>query len=108
MLNIIASMKTEVAVLRALLTLSRAKRSTTAVTVADLTKYVRESEREVEAALATLACDGLVLRRAETTSLSLAGLAVAVSAAARAKEETRRIKPSASVHAIAPRRTRAA
>lgn len=101
-------MKTEIAVLRALLHLSRAKRASTSVTIADLTGYVRESEREVETALVTLARDGLVLRRADTTCLSLAGLTVAVAAAARAKEETRRLKPTASIHAITTRRVRAA
>ena len=101
-------MKTEIAVLRALLHLSRTKRVTPSVTVADLTVYVRESEREVEGALATLASDGLVVRRAESTSLSLTGLSVAVAAAARAKEEARRTKPAATVHAITSRRVRAA
>jgi len=91
-----ASMSTEIAVLRALLRLSR---RTAPVSVEDLVSRVREDAREVEHALASLARQQLVLRAREGVRLSMPGLAVAVAAAAHsraaAKVATRR--PSARV-----------
>ena len=86
-----APMSTEIAVLRALLRLSR--RSGPA-TLEALVASVREDAREVQTALASLARQQLVLRAGESTRLSMAGLAVAVAAAAHcraaAKVATRR------------------
>jgi hypothetical protein len=92
-LNIMASMSTEIAVLRALLRLSRRR---SPATLEDLVTRVRgggrgehrspeQHERDVQHALASLARAQLVLRQGETARLSLAGLAVAVAAVANAK-----------------------
>ena len=75
-------MSTEIAVLRALLRLSRRTGSTT---LEALVASVREDAREVMTALASLARQQLVLRAGETTRLSMAGLAVAVAAAAQSR-----------------------
>jgi DNA-binding IclR family transcriptional regulator len=89
-------MSTEIAVLRALLLLTRSR---SAVTAADVVARVREDAAEVERTLGSLARQQLVQRRGETVALSLSGLAVAVAAAAHArataKVATRR--PSARV-----------
>jgi hypothetical protein len=77
-----ASMSTEIAVLRALLRLSRRRAP---ATLDDLVMRVRENARDVQHALASLARAQLVLRSGETARLSMAGLAVAVAATAQAK-----------------------
>ncbi len=86
-----APMSTEIAVLRALL---RHSRRGGPATLEALVASVREDAREVQTALASLARQQLVLRAGETTRLSMAGLAVAVAAAAHsrasAKVATRR------------------
>ena len=81
-----ASMSTEIAVLRALLRLSRRR---SPATLEDLVTRVREDVGDVQRALASLARAQLVLRSGETARLSLAGLAVAVAAAAQAKATAR-------------------
>jgi hypothetical protein len=100
-----ASMSTEIALLRALLRLSRRASAARPVTLADLVAGVREDAREVEHALASLARQQLVLRAGETVRLSMPGLAVAVAAAAQsrasAKVATRR--PSARVFPLQAR-----
>ena len=89
-----ASMSTEIAVLRALLRLSR---TSGPVTLEALVASVREDAREVQTVLASLARQQLVLRVGETTRLSMPGLAVAVAAVAQArasaKVATRRSSP---------------
>ena len=80
-----ASMSTEIAVLRALLQLSRSSGRAAPATLEDLVTRVREDARDVQHALASLARAQLVLRSGETARLSMAGLAVAVAATARAK-----------------------
>jgi hypothetical protein len=77
-----ASMSTEIAVLRALLRLSRCR---TPATLASLVTHVRENAGDVQHALASLARAQLVVRSGETARLSMAGLAVAVATAAQAK-----------------------
>jgi RIO-like serine/threonine protein kinase len=102
-------MSTEIAVLRALLRLSR--RSGPA-TLEALVASVREDAREVQTALATLARQQLVLRTGETTRLTMSGLAVAVAAAAQsrasAKVATRRTGGSVVPLQLRARRHRAA
>ena len=78
-------MSTEIAVLRALLLFSR---RSTPPTVADLLDRVlgpRCDAQALEVALASLERSGLVHRPAGVARLSLAGLAVAVAAAANAR-----------------------
>lgn len=105
-----ASMSTEIAVLRALLRLSRRRAP---ATLADLVSRVREDERDVQHALASLARSQLVLRNGETARLSMAGLAVAVASAAQAKADAKKPRSitsgraSASVYPLV-RRHRAA
>jgi RIO-like serine/threonine protein kinase len=74
-----ASMSTEIAVLRALLRLSR---KASPATLEDLVTRVREDAREVQHALASLARAQLVQRAGETTRLTMAGLAVALASSA--------------------------
>jgi hypothetical protein len=84
-----ASMSTEIALLRALLRLSRRASAVavvppaSSVSLAGLVSAVREDEREVERALASLARQQLVLRAGEGVRLSMPGLAVAVAVTAR-------------------------
>jgi DNA-binding IclR family transcriptional regulator len=84
-----ASMSTEIAVLRALLHLSRRRAP---ATLADIVARVREDQADVQRALASLARAQLVQRTGDSARLSLGGLAVAVAAAARAKADARRPK----------------
>jgi len=102
-------MSTEIAVLRALLRLSRLPRRSGPATLEALVASVREDAREVQTALASLARQQLVLRAGETTRLSMAGLAVAVAAAAQsrasAKVATRR--PSQVRARVVPLQVRA-
>ena len=90
-----AFMSTEIAVLRALLFLSRRRGP---ATLADLVTRVRENDRDVEHALASLARAQLVLRTGETARLSMAGLAVAVAAAAQAKANAKKPRSITSGH----------
>lgn len=86
-----ARMNTEIAVLRALLTVSR--RSCAApVTLADIVACVREHEASVQDALVSLLRAELVQVIGVSVRLSFAGLAVAVAAAAKAKADARRAK----------------
>ena len=94
-----ASMSTEIAVLRALLQLSRRPAP---ATLEDIAQRVSRGRREndlgdVQQTLASLARAQLVLRRGETVRLSLAGLAVAVAATAHAKEAARRDRAPRSI-----------
>lgn len=82
-----ASMSTEIAVLRALLRFSRRRAP---ATLQELVSHVREDLGEVQQALASLARAQLVLRSGETARLSLPGLAVAVAATAHAKAASSR------------------
>lgn len=91
MLNIIASMSTEIAVLRALLRLSR---RTAPATIADLLDRVGGDALDVQRALASLARAQLVQRRGESARLSLAGLAVAVAVTANARRAKTVARPS--------------
>ncbi|MDB4934711.1 MAG: hypothetical protein JWP87_1683 [Labilithrix sp.] len=105
-----ASMSTEIAVLRALLRLSRRR---TPATFADLVERVGADASEVQRALGALARSQLVQRSGESARLSMAGLAIAVAAAAntrRAKTVARPQRPAARVIAISRsvRRHRAA
>jgi DNA-binding IclR family transcriptional regulator len=84
-----ASMSTEIAVLRALLRFSRRR---TPATLEDVVASVRDDAADVERALGSLARAQLVQRDGASARLSLAGLAVAVAAAARAKAARRRPK----------------
>ena len=78
-----ATMSTEIAVLRALLRLSRnPSRKASPATLADLVARVREDAREVQHALASLARAQLVQRVGDTTRLTMAGLAVVLAAGA--------------------------
>jgi DNA-binding IclR family transcriptional regulator len=86
-----ASMSTEIAVLRALLLLARTRRGLPA-TVEDIVTRVRDDAAAVERALEGLVRTELVQRAGATLRLSLAGLAVAVAAAAQAKADARRAK----------------
>ena len=95
-----ASMSTEIAVLRALLRLSR---RATPATFTELLDRVGGDAIEVQRALASLARAQLVQRSGESARLSLAGLAVAVAATAnarRAKTVARPSKPAARVVSI--------
>lgn len=84
-------MSTEIAVLRALLRLSRRRAFSAGVTLDDLVAIVARTTRrrtdasaspeDVTRALSSLARAQLVQRTGEHTRLSLAGLAVAVAAA---------------------------
>lgn len=96
---------TEIAVLAALLRLSRRRVFSGGVTLADLVQSVARTSRrrssdlpasdaDVQRALGSLARAQLVQRTGEHTRLSLPGLAVAV-AAARHLKETSRAKPVA-------------
>jgi hypothetical protein len=92
-LNIMASMTTELAVLRALLQLSR--RATPATFSELLARVGSDADAtELQRALASLARSQLVTRTGESARLSLAGLAVAVAASAQARQarQTRRAK----------------
>ena len=105
MLNIMASMSTEIAVLRALLHLSR--RSSPA-TLSDVIDRVARDPRDVQRALAAFARAQLVQRNGEHVRFSLAGLAVAV-AAVRHYQTTRRAKTVAQPRVVSMvRRRRAA
>ena len=95
-----ASMSTEIAVLRALLLLSR---RATPATFTELLDRVGGDAIDVQRALASLARAQLVQRSGESARLSLAGLAVAVAATAnarRAKTVARPSKPAARVVSI--------
>lgn len=86
-----ASMSTEIAVLRALLRLSRRR---TPATFTDLLDRVGGDANDVQRALASLARAQLVQRSGESARLSLAGLAVAVAAAATARRAKTVARPS--------------
>jgi DNA-binding IclR family transcriptional regulator len=75
-------MSTEIAVLRALLLFSR---RSTPPTVADLAERVGSDAADLERALASLVRAELVQLAGNVVRLSLAGLAVAVAAAANAR-----------------------
>lgn len=92
-----ASMSTEIAVLRALLRLSHRRAP---ATLEDIVASVREGSDDVQRALASLARSQLVQRAGETARLSLSGLAVAVALAAQARDAKRRAK---TVDAASPR-----
>ena len=99
-----ASMSTEIALLRALLRLSR---RASATSLADLVAAVGSDLADVQTALASLARAGLVQRSGESARLSLAGLAVAVAAVAnarRAKTVARPARPAARVVSLVRRR----
>ena len=110
-----ASMSTEIAVLRAILSLSRRRPS---ATLEELVARVREDAPEVQRALAALARAQLVQRTGDSTRLTMTGLAIAVATAAEAMAKARRAKTltstprgrSARVIAMVPktRRRRAA
>ncbi|MDB5220982.1 MAG: hypothetical protein JWO86_8909 [Myxococcaceae bacterium] len=104
-----ASMSTEIAVLRALLRLSRRRAP---ATIDELHARVGGDANDVQSALASLARAQLVQRSGESARLSLAGLAVAVAATAnarRAKTVARPTKPAPRVVSISRvRRHRAA
>jgi DNA-binding IclR family transcriptional regulator len=93
-----ASMSTEIAVLRALLRLSRRR---TPATITDLLDRVGGDALDVQRALASLARAQLVQRSGESARLSLAGLAVAVAATANARRAKTVARPSK--HARHPR-----
>jgi RIO-like serine/threonine protein kinase len=86
-----AGMNTEIAVLRALLTVSR-RSGSVPVTLADIVARVREDETSVREALVSLLRAELVQVIGASVRLSLAGLAVAVATAAKAKADARRPK----------------
>jgi DNA-binding IclR family transcriptional regulator len=93
-----ASMSTEIAVLRALLRFSRRR---TPATFTDLLQRVGADPSELSRALGSLARSQLVQRSGETARLSMAGLAIAVAAAAnarRAKTVARPARPSRAKH----------
>jgi len=93
-------MSTEIAVLRALLRLSR---RATPATFSELLARVGSDASELQRALASLARSELVTRSGESARLSLAGLAVAVAASAqarRAKTVARPSRPAARVLSI--------
>ena len=97
-----ASMSTGIAVLRALLRLSR---RATPATFTELLNRVGGDAIDVQRALASLARAQLILvqRSGESARLTLAGLAVAVAATAnarRAKTVARPSKPAARVVSI--------
>ena len=98
-----ASMSTEIAVLRALLRLSR---KSGPVTLDALVASVREDAREVQTVLASLARQQLVLRVGETTRLSMPGLAVAVAAVAQARASAK-VATRRSSARVVPLQTRA-
>jgi len=80
-------MTTELAVLRALLRLSRRRGP---ATIEELVTRVAADSTSVVRALGVLARAGLVQRTAAGPRLSLPGLAVAVAAASQAKTQTRK------------------
>lgn len=84
-------MSTEIAVLRALLRLSR---RATPATFTELLDRVGGDAIDVQRALASLARAQLVQRSGESARLSLAGLAVAVAAAANARRAKTVARPS--------------
>jgi DNA-binding IclR family transcriptional regulator len=86
-----ASMSTEIAVLRALLRLSRRSAPTT---LADLLERVGGDASDLQRALASLARSQLVLRSGESARLSLSGLAVAVAVTANARRAKTVARPS--------------
>ena len=90
-------MSTEIAVLRAVLRLSRRSGS---ATLEALVASVREDAREVLTALASLARQQLVLRAGDTTRLSMAGLAVAVAAAAQSRASAEVVTRAASARVV--------
>ena len=95
-----ASMSTEIAVLRALLLLSR---RATPATFTELLARVGGDASDVQRSLASLARAQLVQRSGESARLTLAGLAVAVAATAnarRAKTVARPSRPAARVVSI--------
>jgi DNA-binding IclR family transcriptional regulator len=96
-----ASMSTEIAVLRALLFLSR---RATSATFTELLARVGGDASDVQRSLASLARAQLVQRSGESARLTLPGLAVAVAATAnarRAKTVARPSRPAARVVSIA-------
>ena len=86
-----ASMSTEIAVLRALLQLSR---RATPATFSELLARVGSNATELQRALASLARSELVTRSGPSARLSLAGLAVAVSASAQARRAKTVARPA--------------
>jgi DNA-binding IclR family transcriptional regulator len=89
-------MSPDIAVLRALLRLARRR---TPPTLEQLVVRVGTPESDVRKSLASLARSGLVQRTPAGLRLSLAGLAVAVAAAAPRPAEARRSKAPAKVSA---------
>ncbi len=86
-----ASMSTEIAVLRALLQLSR---RATPATFSELLARVGSDATELQRALASLARSELVTRSGPSARLSLAGLAVAVAASAQARRAKTVARPA--------------
>jgi len=84
-------MSTEIAVLRALLRLSRRR---TPATFADLLERACADASDLQRALASLARAQLVQRSGESARLSLAGLAVAVAATANARRAKTVARPA--------------
>jgi DNA-binding IclR family transcriptional regulator len=88
-----ASMSTEIAVLRALLQLSR--RATPATFSELLARVGPDADAsELQRALGSLARSQLVTRSGESARLSLAGLAVAVAASAQARRAKTVARPA--------------
>jgi hypothetical protein len=105
-LNIMASMSTEIAVLRALLRFSRRRAPPT---LADLLHRVGGDLAELQRALSSLSRSELIVRNGETARLSLTGLAVAVAAAANARRAKTVARPASSARVVSlVRRRRAA
>src|SRR5258708_4964503 len=93
-----ASMRTEIAVLHALLRLSRRRRP---ATLDDLLDRVGGDPAAITRALATLARAQLVQRSGESARLSLAGLAVACAAVANARRAKTVARPRRSARVVA-------
>ena len=91
-----ASMSTEIALLRALLRLSR---RAAPASFTELLFRIGGDASEVRRGLASLARAHLVQRSGETARLSLAGLAVAVAATANARRAKTVARPSKPVDA---------
>ena len=94
-----ASMSTEIAVLRALLQLSR---RATPATFSELLARVGSDASDLQRALASLARSELVTRSGESARLSLAGLAVAAAASAQARRAKTVARPAHARAAGAP------
>jgi DNA-binding IclR family transcriptional regulator len=90
-----ASMSTEIAVLRALLRFSRRRAP---ATFADLLAQVGGGADDLQRALGSLARSQLVQRSGESARLSMAGLAIAVAAAANARRAKTVARPARADH----------